>query len=292
MTTVRAADSTLLESPARPDGAVPSPGSSPSAARLDPPRSGFRWALDPHPGRDVGFPLGPFRAGEMDPREIPAGAPVAIGAAADPYPPIERRTGRTRSALEALGEAEGFDITLTTRSDLVTRDRDLLADLAGRHRLGVEMILPALDRALTRALDPEGPRPDVRLKAISELAAAGVPVGIVCAPVLPAVNDRLEAVDRLAERAARSGADWLKARACFLPPGSMVSRFPRLERERPDLVDRVRMLYARSARLPEEYRAGVEELVAWIRGRRGLRAGRSESEPDRREAEGDQLPLL
>lgn len=245
------------------------------------------WAVDPHPGRDVGFPLAADRGGERlekkigsaegfarevrrQLREIEPGSAIAIGAGADPYRQPEERSLRTRTLLRALLERNGLTVTITTRSNLVTRDLELLAGLAGRHRLRVDVMVPTLDRRLAGAIDPDAPRPDLRLKAISRLSAAGIEVGASCAPVLPGVNDAPGALAQLTEAAVAAGISRLDARVFFLPPGSLVTRFPLLERELPDLVDRCRERYERHAPLPSEYRKGIAELMEMLRRKHGL----------------------
>lgn len=253
----------------------------------DAPGTSSGWAIDPHPGRDVGFPPAADRGGERLERkigsavgfarevrrrlrEIEPGSTIAIGAGADPYRPPEEGSRRTRALLGTLLERNGLTVTITTRSNLVTRDLDLLAGVAGQHRLRVDVMVPTLDRRLARAIDPDAPRPDLRLKAISRLSAAAIEVGAICAPVLPGVNDAPGALVQLAEAAVGAGISRLDARVFFLPPGSLVTRFPLLERELPDLVDRCRERYERHAPLPSEYRRGIAELMEMLRRKHGL----------------------
>lgn len=273
----------------------------------------FRWRVDPYPGTDPGFPLGGYdgpspapvsfdealwtgeamrAALERDLDELEPGAAVAIGAASDPYPPSELRARRTRRVLEALMEREGLDVAVTTRSDLVARDAELLARLVERHSLAVHLVIPTLDRRLARALDPEAPRPDLRLKAISELAAVGVPVRVRSAPVLPGVTDATDALDRIAAAAAGAGACGFAAQALLVAPSAMGELFPALESTVPDLVERHRDRYERESRLPAEYRRGLADLVVRLRRKHGLEGtpGGSASRPDR--GGGDQLGLF
>ncbi|CAN5232282.1 Rv2578c family radical SAM protein [soil metagenome] len=262
--------------------------------RCDVPRLPFRWTIDPYPGREVGFPLwtrgfeelppAPFDEGifakqnvagalRRDLHEIEPREPIAIGTFADPYPPVEERYGRTRAILEALCEWEGFAFSITTRSNLVTRDLDLLVNLAVRHRVAVNLTVTTLDRRRARALEPEAPRPDLRLKAVSELAAAGVPVGVLVAPVLPDITDDPRELDRLAAAAAGAGAGWIMANPLFLMPSRVAVFFPFLEEAFPDLVERYRQSYERSAFMPEDYARGLTDLVARLGVKHGLVAG-------------------
>lgn len=204
------------------------------------------------------------------------GAGIAIGGATDPYPPLERRHGRTRAILELLSAHEGLAVTIATKSSLVTRDLDLLVDLAARHRLAVHVLIPTPDRRLAAALERGAPRTDLRLKAVSELSAAGVPVGVRIAPVLPGITDDPGALDALAGAAAGAGAIWLDARPLLLPPRALAVFFPHLAEPFPDLVERYRERYAGTAMLPEVFARGVGRVVAGLRRKHGLGAERED----------------
>lgn len=229
-----------------------------------------------------------------DLHEVEPGEPIAIGTVTDPYQPVEERYGRTRAILEALREWEGLTVSITTKSNLVTRDLDLFVDLAVRHRLAVNLKVMTLDRRLARALEPKAPRPDLLLKAVSELAAAGVPVGVLAAPVLPDVTDDPRELDRLAAAAAGAGASWIMANPLFLMPSAVAVFFPYLEEAFPDLVDRCRRNYERRAYVPEDYSRGLADLVARLRAKHGLGDARHGRAPDGRRPAitGPQLSLF
>lgn len=129
--------------------------------------------------------------------------PVALGAEADPYQPVERSLALTRQVLEAL-ERSGRPVTLVTRSVQVLRDRDILARLARRGLLRACVAVSTLDPALARRLEPRAAAPALRLATIGALAASGIPVGVLVAPVIPGVND-LE-VEHVLAAAAAAGA--------------------------------------------------------------------------------------
>lgn len=114
--------------------------------------------------------------------------PIMLGANTDPYQPIERTLRITRSLLEVLQQAH-HPLAVTTRSALVLRDLDLLAPMA---RAGLAMVwvsLTTLDAGLKRQLEPRSASAAARLRVVRELSAAGVPVGVMAAPMIPAVND-------------------------------------------------------------------------------------------------------
>ncbi|WP_150303563.1 PA0069 family radical SAM protein [Pseudomonas saliphila] len=130
-------------------------------------------------------------------------APINIGANTDPYQPIEREHQLTRQCLEVLLRFR-HPVTLVTKGALILRDLDLLEELA-RHRLVQVMIsLTTLDNELKCTLEPRAAAPAARLKVIRALSARGIPVGVLCAPIIPMVNDA--ELERLLEAARDAGA--------------------------------------------------------------------------------------
>jgi len=115
-------------------------------------------------------------------------APLAMGTNTDPYQPIERRYRLTRAVIEVLAGC-GHPFTLLTKNALVERDLDLLAPLAARGLVSVALSVTTLDNRLSARLEPRASAPHRRLQAIRRLAQAGIPVGVMFAPVIPAVND-------------------------------------------------------------------------------------------------------
>jgi DNA repair photolyase len=128
---------------------------------------------------------------------------IALGANTDPYQPIERKYRITRSILEVLAECE-HPLGIVTKSALVERDLDLLAPMARKGLVHVFVSIGTLDHELMRRLEPRTSAPGRRLEALGALARAGVPCGVLIAPIIPFLNDRdMEAV---LERAAAQGA--------------------------------------------------------------------------------------
>jgi DNA repair photolyase len=113
---------------------------------------------------------------------------VAVGTATDSYQPIERKLQLTRRCLEVFLEF-GNPMGLVTKNHLVSRDRDLLGELARRQAALVFVSITTLDADLARRLEPRASQPLGRLAAIEELTAAGVPVGVMLAPMIPGLND-------------------------------------------------------------------------------------------------------
>ena len=128
---------------------------------------------------------------------------IALGANTDAYQPIERQYRVTRSVLEVLAEAR-HPVGIVTKSNLILRDLDLLTAMAADRLVKVFVSVTTLDRALARRMEPRAPTPERRLEAIERLAAAGVPVGVMAAPIIPAVND--DEIETILTRAHAAGA--------------------------------------------------------------------------------------
>ena len=129
--------------------------------------------------------------------------PINLGANTDPYQPAEREHRTTRALLGVL-LAHRHPVTIVTKGALVLRDVDLLAELARLRLVTVFISLTTLDDELKRVLEPRAASPAARLRVIRELTAAGVPVGVLLAPLIPALNDH--EIERLLESAAAAGA--------------------------------------------------------------------------------------
>lgn len=137
---------------------------------------------------------------------------IALSGVTDCYQPVERELGLTRACLEVLAERRN-PASVITKSYGVTRDKDLLAELA-RHGAGSALLsINSLDAMLSGRLEPRASRPARRLRAIRELAEAGVPVGVMVAPVIPGLNDHeLPAVLEAAKEAGATFAGWILLR--------------------------------------------------------------------------------
>ncbi|MBO9499684.1 MAG: PA0069 family radical SAM protein [Novosphingobium sp.] len=138
--------------------------------------------------------------------------PIAMGTNTDPYQPIEGTWRITRQILELCLET-GHPVTITTKSDRVTRDLDLLTELARLNLVHVAISVTSLDPHLSRKLEPRAPTPTRRVDALRRLAAAGVPAYASIAPVIPAItDDQIEAILTAVGRAGVSGAGWILMR--------------------------------------------------------------------------------
>ncbi len=130
-------------------------------------------------------------------------APIAMGTNTDPYQPIEREWRITRGLIEVLAGCD-HPLVITTKSDRVVRDLDLLAPMAAKGLVGVAISVTSLDPRIAMTIEPRAPHPERRLTAVRRLADAGVPTFVNMAPVIPAITDH--EVEDIVARAAESGA--------------------------------------------------------------------------------------
>ena len=138
--------------------------------------------------------------------------PIALGTNTDPYQPIEREWKITRQVLEVLAEHE-HPFTIVTKSALVERDLDLIAPMAAKSMARVYISITNLDRDLHRTLEPRAAAPQRRLEAIRTLSAAGVPTGVLVAPVIPQLTDKdLEGILEAAVAHGATSAGWIMLR--------------------------------------------------------------------------------
>lgn len=140
---------------------------------------------------------------------------IALGANTDPYQPIEREWRITRGVIELLVEHD-HPFSIVTKNALVERDLDLLAPAAAKGLVSVHVSITHLDAELSRKLEPRASAPYRRLEAIRRLAEAGVPVGVLVAPVIPFITDaEMEAALERAAEAGASGAGYVLIRLPF-----------------------------------------------------------------------------
>lgn len=190
---------------------------------------------------------------------------IAIGTATDPYQPAERRYRVTRQILEILADGHGRRISLTTKSDLVSRDAALLATLARHNVLSVNITITTTDEQLARQLEPRAPRPDLRFRAIRELTSRGVATGVFVAPILPGITDGLPALRAIARQAAAAGASYLQGGPLFLKPCAQAVFMPFLEQNYPQWKEQYQTLYARGAYLRGEYPDRIAGRIDTVR---------------------------
>lgn len=169
---------------------------------------------------------------------------LAMSGVTDPYQPIERKLRLTRGCLEVMAEYRQA-VTIVTKNRLVVRDVDLLADLARDRAAGVFVSITTLNPALAADLEPRTSRPSGRLAAIRALSAAGVPTGVMVAPVIPGLTDH--EMPAILEAAAKAGATAAGYVAVRLPMAVAPLFADWLERHRPEarekVLDRIRSMH-------------------------------------------------
>jgi DNA repair photolyase len=202
---------------------------------------------------------------KIDPREE-----IAIGTATDPYQPIERRARITRSLLEVFARREGYRIGIITKSNLITRDIDLLQQIADRNNLVVHITITTTDAALARKLEPRAPRPDLRFAAVHKLRAAGLKAGVLCCPLLPGINDSLQQLEDVSSRAAAAGASFLGAHPLFLKSCSRPTWLSFVREHFPALVPDYERRFAKADFADAAYRDRMARVMLQLCTRHGL----------------------
>jgi DNA repair photolyase len=276
-------------------------------AENDSPDIGFRFSLNPYRGCEhgciycyarpsheyLGFSAGLdferklmvktdaaklLRAALSSPRWQPQ--VISLSGNTDCYQPVERRLRITRACLEVLAEFRN-PIGVITKSALVTRDVDLLAELATHDAAHAFLSITSLDADLARRMEPRAASSELRLQAVAALAAAGVPVGVMIGPVIPGLNDH--EIPAILERAAAAGArtaSWVMLRLAS-PLDQLFADW--LEKHFPDRVSRVlgRIRECRGGQLNDTrfrirqrgtgaYAEQIRSLFALAARRRGL----------------------
>ena len=256
------------------------------------PNMPFQWTINPYRGCEIGCKYCYARYAhefmEMDPfsfeeRIYAKTAPavllrqelakvdkrdhIALGTATDPYQPAERRYGRTRAILEVFAKEQGWHLGITTKSDLILRDLDLLKTIARRNVLGVHMTITTTDEKLARLIEPRAPLAELRLEAVRRLRAAGICVAVFPNPVMPGITDSEASLDAVAKAAKEAGAQSFGGGALYLPSASQQVFLPFVEREFPHLAARYRETFERSIHLSRRYKDALAEKIRRIRDR-------------------------
>jgi DNA repair photolyase len=213
---------------------------------------------------------------------------VAIGAATDPYQPVEGRYRLTRACLEALAAAAN-PFSLITRGPMIVRDLDVLSEAAARADVSVNFSIPTLDTEVWRKTEPGTAPPRQRLRALKTLVDAGIRAGVGMAPILPGISDRPEQLAEVVRAARDAGATHLWANVLFLRAGTREHFLEQLARDWPEELERYERLYAGRAYLRGPEAQEPRRLVAELRARYGLADRRNE--PIEPPAEPRQLAL-
>jgi DNA repair photolyase len=226
------------------------------------------------------------------------GEHIAMGTNVDPYQRAEGRYRLMRGILEALRDAAN-PFSILTKGTLILRDLDLLRECADAAEVGTNFSVGTVDPELWRAVEPGTPSPRARLEAVARLNEAGIPCGVLMAPVLPFLSDDDEHLEEAVRAIAEAGATHISPIVLHLRKGGAREWWMRwVSEHRPDLVPRYRELYGNRAYAPKEYQAEVAERIHRLARRFGIgpRSGGSarripEAAPAP-EPPPEQLPLL
>jgi DNA repair photolyase len=203
------------------------------------------------------------------------GEHVALGTNTDPYQWVEGRYKLMEGIWAALRDARN-PCSILTKSPLVLRDLPLLREIAAVADVSACLSVPTLDEKAWRATEPHTPNPRARLEAVGELNRAGIPCGILVAPLMPGINDDPAQVERILELAAANGATSAGGIALHLRGDVRGVFMDWLRSQRPDLVPRYEQLYARGAYAPKAERERIGGVLRVARRKhplRGTRAG-------------------
>lgn len=253
-------------------------------------RMPFRWTINPYRGcshacvycfaRPTHRYLG-FDAGRDFEREIvvKVNAPevlrmelarpswkrehVALGTNTDPYQWVEGRYRLMEGIWEGLRDAAN-PCSVLTKSPLLLRDLPLMLQIAQRTTIGASLSIPTLDEQAWRATEPHTPNPRARLEAVAELNRAGIPTGVLIAPLMPGINDSPHQLEPLLQGAIDAGARSIGGVALHLRSDVKDVFMDWLRTQRPELVERYEDLYRRGAYAPNEER---KRLAGLVRGR-------------------------
>ena len=200
---------------------------------------------------------------------------IALGTACDPYEPAERKYVTTRRILQALRDFAN-PVGITTKSNLVLRDIDTLAELAQVTSVSVNFSIATLNEETWRRIEPGTPKPMKRLQAMEQLSRAGIRTGVLLAPILPGITDSEENLEVVVREAAQRGAHFTAPNALHLKPGAREWFLPFLREAYPHLTPEYLRPYRRSAYALRAYTEQTIGLVQRLRERWGL-TGRESS---------------
>jgi DNA repair photolyase len=196
------------------------------------------------------------------------GEHITLGTATDPYQPVEGRYRLTRGALALLRD-HGNSISLLTKSPMIVRDVDLLADIARQTSAEVFFSITTVDLDLWHTVEPGTANPFHRLRAMRTLRDAGVTAGVMMAPILPGLTDSVASIDAVAAAARDHNAAYFSATALRLAPHVKEFYLGFVGEEFPELLPRYQRAYP-GAYAPPAYRDKLDERILRIRKQYGF----------------------
>jgi DNA repair photolyase len=213
---------------------------------------------------------------------------VALGTNTDPYQWVESRYRLMPGIWEAMRDS-GTPCSVLTKSPLLVRDLDLMKQIHQRVGFAANLSVPTLDEKAWRATEPHTPHPRKRIEAVAEINRAGIPCGVLIAPLMPGINDDPKQVERILGLCAEAGAVNVGGICLHLRGEVRDIWMDWLRSQRPDLVPRYERLYARGAYAPKAER---ERLAALVRaGRRVMSPEDAASEPARPDPAAESDPV-
>jgi DNA repair photolyase len=212
---------------------------------------------------------------------------VALGTNTDPYQWVEGRYRLMQGIWEALRDAAN-PCSVLTKSPLLLRDLPLMLQIAERASFTACLSIPTLDERAWRETEPHTPNPRARLEAVAELNRAGIPTGVLIAPLMPGINDAPHQIEPLLEAASAAGATSIGGVALHLRGEVRGVFMGWLEAKRPDLVARYERLYSRGAYAPRRERERLAGLVRWRGSPGGFRSVEPAAEPP--DSDGERAP--
>jgi DNA repair photolyase len=227
------------------------------------------------------------------------GEHIAMGTGTDPYQRAEGRYKLMRGIMEALIDHRN-PFSILTKGTLILRDLDLLQQAAEVAPVSAAFSIGTLDERVWRETEPGTPHPKARMEAVRTLTDAGIPTGILMAPILPGISDRPDQLREVVGAAIDAGATHVSPIMLHLRPGVREEFLPWLEQEHPDLVERYRQMYGQPygpKAMRESLGRQVSSMVSAAGGiRRGVdparRFFRRDRSPGVKEQTSEQLRLL
>jgi len=196
------------------------------------------------------------------------GEHIAMGTNTDPYQWVEGRYKLMRGIWAALRDAAN-PCSVLTKSPLLLRDVDLMQEVAAVTDIAANLSIPTMDEKPWRASEPHTPSPKARMEAVAELNRAGIPTGILVAPLMPGINDDPRQVERILAAAGEAGAVGVSGIALHLRGPVRGIFMEWLRSYRPDLVERYEGLYRRGAYAPREEQDRLRRLLRTTRTETG-----------------------
>ena len=227
------------------------------------------------------------------------GEHIAMGTGTDPYQRAEGRYKLMRGIMEALIDHRN-PFSILTKGTLILRDLDLLLQAAEVAPVSAAFSIGTLDERVWRETEPGTPHPKARMEAVRTLTDAGIPTGILMAPILPGISDRPDQLREVVRAAIDAGATHVSPIMLHLRPGVREEFLPWLEKEHPDLVERYRQMY-RQPYGPKAMRESLgRQVSSMVSAAGGIRRGvdparrffRRDRSPGVKEQTSEQLRLL